>query len=225
MERTDLMRILTAAFLFFFAGSALAQTPKTEEEKTLYTMGQIVARSLKPFDLSAHEAEMVKRGFADALAAKKPLVDTGAYEPKVRELAEKRTAAAAQKQKEGSKGFVEAAAQEKGAVKTESGLVYLALKEGTGASPKATDKVKVSYEGKLTDGTVFDASSRHGGSVEFPLNNVIPCWKEGVQRMKVGGKARLVCPSAIAYGDRGIPGVIPGGSALVFEVELLEVLK
>ncbi len=219
------MRTAAAALILFLARTALAQTPQTEEEKTLYAMGQMVARGLKDFALTAKEAEMLKRGFGDALASKKPAVDVAAYEQKVRELAERRRAAAAEKQKEGAKGYLEAAAKEKGAVKTDSGLVYLSLREGSGDGPKATDKVKVNYEGKLTDGTVFDASARHGGPAEFPVNGVIPCWTEGVQRMKVGGKAKLVCPSTIAYGDRGIPGVIPGGSTLVFEVELLEVKK
>jgi len=219
------MRTLAAAVLLLVAGTAVAQAPKTEEEKTLYAMGLMVARGLKDFNFSPKEAEMLKRGFGDALASKKPAVDIAAYEPKVRELAETRRKAAAEKQKEGSKTFLEAAAKDTGAVKTGSGLVYVSLKEGTGESPKTTDKVKVNYEGKLTDGTVFDASSRHGGPAEFPVNGVIPCWTEGIQRMKVGGKARLVCPSSIAYGDRGVPGVIPGGSTLVFEVELLEVKK
>ena len=219
------MRNLIAAALLLLAGAAVAQAPQTEEEKTLYAMGQMVARGLKDFNFSAKEAEMLKRGFGDALNGKKPTLDVGAYEQKVRELAEKRRAAAAEKQKEGSKGYLEAAAKTKGAVKTDSGLVYVSLKDGTGDSPKATDKVKVNYEGKLTDGTVFDASAKHGGPAEFPVNGVIPCWTEGVQRMKVGGKARLVCPSSIAYGDRGVPGVIPGGSTLVFEVELVEVKK
>ncbi len=219
------MRIPVAVLLVLLSGTALAQTPQTEDDKTLYAMGLMVAGDLKDFDLSARETEMLKRGFSDALAAKKALVDVRAYAPKVRDLVEKRRAALAQKQKESSKGYLETASREKGAVKTDSGLVYLSLKEGDGASPKATDKVKVSYEGKLADGTVFDSSAKHGGAVEFPVNGVIACWTEGVQRMKVGGKARLVCPSAIAYGDRGIPGVIPGGSTLVFEVELLEVVK
>ncbi len=109
------------------------------------------------------------------------------------------------------------AAKEKGAVKTASGLVYRSLADGAGAKPTATSTVKVKYRGTFVDGKVFD----QGGPVTFPLNGVIPCWTEGVQLMKVGGKARLVCPSAIAYGERGAPGVIPPNSTLVFEVELL----
>ena len=102
-----------------------------------------------------------------------------------------------------------------------SGLVYQSLKEGTGASPKATDTVRVHYHGTLADGKVFDSSVQRGQPAEFPLNRVIPCWTEGVQMMKVGGKAKLTCPPQIAYGARGAAGVIPPNATLTFEVELL----
>ncbi len=115
------------------------------------------------------------------------------------------------------------AAKEKGAVVTSSGLVYLSLKDGTGASPAAADTVKVHYRGTLTDGKEFDSSYKRNEPTEFPLNRVIPCWTEGVQRMKVGGKAKLTCPSAIAYGERGAGGVIPPNATLQFEVELLSI--
>jgi FKBP-type peptidyl-prolyl cis-trans isomerase FkpA len=116
------------------------------------------------------------------------------------------------------------AAAEKGAVVTESGLVFLSLRDGKGASPVATDTVKVHYRGTFTDGREFDSSYKRNEPTSFPLNRVIKCWTEGVQKIKVGGKARLTCPSAIAYGDKGAGGgEIPGGATLVFEVELLEV--
>jgi len=121
--------------------------------------------------------------------------------------------------------FLAKAAKEKGATKTPSGLVYLSLKDGAGEKPSASDSVKVNYKGTFTDGKVFDASETHGGPATFPLNQVIPCWTEGVGMMKVGGKARLVCPPAIAYGERGAPGAIPPNSTLVFEVELLAIQK
>ena len=114
-----------------------------------------------------------------------------------------------------------AAAKEAGAVVTSSGLVYRTLKDGTGASPSASDKVKVHYRGTFPDGKEFDSSYKRGEPIEFPLNGVIACWTEGVQRMKVGGKAKLTCPSAIAYGARGAGGVIPPNATLLFEVELL----
>jgi FKBP-type peptidyl-prolyl cis-trans isomerase FkpA len=116
-----------------------------------------------------------------------------------------------------------AATKEAGAQVTKSGLVYLAMKEGTGASPKATDKVKVHYKGTFPDGKEFDSSYKRNEPTEFPLNGVIPCWTEGVQLMKTGGKAKLTCPAAIAYGQRGAGGVIPPNATLVFEIELLAI--
>ncbi|GAA0770730.1 FKBP-type peptidyl-prolyl cis-trans isomerase [Ideonella azotifigens] len=107
-------------------------------------------------------------------------------------------------------------------VTTASGLVYTPLKEGTGASPSATDKVKVHYRGTLMDGKEFDSSYSRNEPAEFPLNRVIPCWTEGLQRMKVGGKAKLTCPPGIAYGSKGAGGgLIPPNATLNFEVELL----
>jgi FKBP-type peptidyl-prolyl cis-trans isomerase FkpA len=121
--------------------------------------------------------------------------------------------------------FLDKAAAEPGAIKTASGLVYRVITAGSGASPKATDTVKVNYRGTLINGKEFDSSYARNEPAEFPLNMVIPCWTEGVQMMKVGGKSRLVCPASIAYGDRGAPPDIPGGATLVFEIELLGITK
>ena len=115
-----------------------------------------------------------------------------------------------------------AAAKEPGAVVSATGVVFKPIKEGSGASPKATDTVKVNYRGTFPDGKEFDAS-KPGNPISFPLNRVIPCWTEGVQKLKVGGSAKLTCPSAVAYGPRGAGGVIPPNATLVFEVELLAV--
>ena len=118
------------------------------------------------------------------------------------------------------------AAAAKGAMVTESGLVYLSMKDGTGAAPAATDSVKVHYRGSFPDGKEFDSSYSRGQPASFALNRVIKCWTEGVQRMKVGGKAKLTCPAAIAYGERGTPGgPIPPNAVLQFEVELLAINK
>jgi FKBP-type peptidyl-prolyl cis-trans isomerase FkpA len=117
------------------------------------------------------------------------------------------------------------AAKEKGAAVTPSGLVYLSLKDGSGASPSASDTVTVQYRGTFANGTEFDSSYKRNAPATFALNGVIPCWTEGVQRMKVGGKARLTCPAAIAYGARGAGGVIPPNTTLQFEVELLAIGK
>jgi FKBP-type peptidyl-prolyl cis-trans isomerase FkpA len=116
------------------------------------------------------------------------------------------------------------AAAEPGAVVSDSGLVYRSLHAGSGPRPLATDTVRVHYRGTLPDGREFDSSYSRGQPATFPLNRVIPCWTEGLQRMQVGGKARLTCPPGIAYGDRGAGGVIPPGATLHFEVELLGVV-
>ena len=117
------------------------------------------------------------------------------------------------------------AAKEPGASVTASGLVYRSLKEGNGASPAATDTVKVHYRGSFPDGKEFDSSYKRNEPTEFPLNRVIACWTEGVQKMKVGGKAKLTCPAAIAYGSRGAGGVIPPNATLQFEIELLSITR
>ena len=116
-----------------------------------------------------------------------------------------------------------ASAKEAGAVVTASGLVYKSVKDGTGASPRASDTVKVNYRGTFPDGKEFDSSYKRNKAIEFPLDKVIPCWTEGVQRMKVAGKAKLTCPASIAYGSRGAGGVIPPNATLLFEVELLAI--
>jgi len=119
--------------------------------------------------------------------------------------------------------FAQMAAQEPGAKVTASGLVYRSLQDGQGVSPVATDKVKVHYRGTFPNGKEFDSSYKRNQAIDFPLNAVIPCWTEGVQLMKVGGKAKLTCPPAIAYGARGAGGVIPPNATLQFEVELIAV--
>jgi FKBP-type peptidyl-prolyl cis-trans isomerase FkpA len=122
-----------------------------------------------------------------------------------------------------SKAALDKAAAEAGAIRTPSGLVYRELKAGTGESPKATDAVTVHYRGTLTNGTEFDSSYKRNEPAQFPVNQVIPCWTEGLQRMRTGGKSRFVCPASIAYGERGSPPDIPGGATLIFEVELLAI--
>lgn len=104
-------------------------------------------------------------------------------------------------------------------------LGYKSLKDGSGASPKATDVVRVHYRGTFPDGKEFDSSYKRGQPTEFPLNRVIRCWTDGVQKMKVGGKAALTCPPALAYGERGAGGVIPPNATLHFEIELLDILR
>ena len=197
--------------------------PRASTEQSLHAVGLAVAKSLETFTLTPAELETVIKGIRDGVAGKAAI--TPESQAAVQELVTARRAVMGEREKKKGADFLAKAAKEKGAVQTASGLVYLSLKEGTGAAPAATDKVKVGYTGRLIDGKVFDASAKHGGSATFPLNGVIACWTEGVQRMKVGGKARLVCPAAIAYGDRGAGQDIPPGATLDFEVELLEIVK
>lgn len=193
----------------------------TDEEKTIYAIGLSISRSLSPLDLSPDELAIIQRALSDA-AAGKPAVNLEEFGPKIQPLTQARSARALEKQKAASKAYLDKAAAEPGAIKTESGLVYRETTPGTGASPKPTDTVKVNYRGTLIDGTEFDSSYRRSEPASFPLNGVIPCWTEGMQKMKAGGKATLVCPSDLAYGDQGRPS-IPGGATLIFEIELLDV--
>ena len=195
--------------------------PMTDEEKTVYALGLSMYRSLGQFDLSPAELTILKKALTDA-AAGKPAVDIATWEPKIQAFAGARAAQVAEKQKALSAAFLSKAASEAGAQKTESGMVYRELRPGTGASPNATDTVKVNYRGTLVDGTEFDSSYKRGEPAQFPLNRVIKCWTEGVQKMKIGGKSQLVCPADLAYGEDGRPG-IPGGATLVFEIELLQI--
>ncbi|MDX2267027.1 MAG: FKBP-type peptidyl-prolyl cis-trans isomerase [Bryobacter sp.] len=194
----------------------------TDDEKTLYALGLSIHRSLGPFSLSAEELEIVKRGLTDA-SQQKSEVDITVYGPKIQDLAQARRALAIEREKSVAAEFLAKAAAAPGASKTESGLVYRKVSDGTGESPKATDTVKVNYRGTLTDGTEFDSSYKRGVPASFPLNGVIKCWTEGVQLMKVGEKAVLTCPSNLAYGENGT-GPIPGGATLTFEIELLEIV-
>lgn len=132
---------------------------------------------------------------------------------------------ALEREKARGREYLEKAAKEEGAVKAKSGFVYVELRKGTGPRPWASNAVKVHYVGTLVDGKVFDSSVARGQPAVFPLNQVIRCWTEGLQLMKVGGKAKLVCPSDLAYGDGAAGGgLIPGGATLVFEVELLAIV-
>ena len=219
-------KLIVAVLIVLLAvPSIAADIPTTEDQKTLYAIGMLVSRSLSVFNLTPAELEIVKQGLTDANNGKSPAVDLAAYNEKVQELARSRRKAQGEKLASVNKEFLEKAAGEKGAVKTDSGLVYLSLKEGGGNSPGATDTVKVNYRGTLPDGKEFDSSYKRGKPAEFRVDGVIKCWTEGLQRMKVGGKAKLVCPSTLAYGDAGAGDLILPGATLVFEVELLDVKK
>jgi len=198
MVKSTMACVLT---LGLCAAAADAQTLNTDQDKTLYALGLAIGNNVKDFNLSPSELALVTAGLSDAVQGKQPKVDIQTYGPKLQEFAQSRASAAADTEKKASGAFLEKMSKEPGAVRSPTGVIYIPVKAGTGASPKADSTVKVHYHGTLRDGTVFDSS---------------------VQKMKVGGKAKLVCPSETAYGDRG-QGPIPGGAALMFEVELLAI--
>jgi FKBP-type peptidyl-prolyl cis-trans isomerase FkpA len=193
----------------------------TEHQKVLYAIGRVLADQVGVFALSPDELKSVQQGLHDGVTGAKSAVDMTVYGPKIKPLANERSAAAAKKAEAAGEALIARAAAEKGATKGEGGLVYRSLREGSGAVPKAGDTVTVNYRGTLPDGKEFDSSYKRGQPADLPLGNVIPCWRDGLQMMKVGGKAKLTCPPQTAYGNRSIGGVIPPNSTLSFEIELL----
>jgi FKBP-type peptidyl-prolyl cis-trans isomerase len=217
------------AFLFVICASpiVLAADVKLESDsdKEIYALGLSVARNLSIFNLNESELQTLEAGISDGVLNKPPKVDLSTYGPKLQDLARTRSTQMAEAEKKASEDFLSKAAAEPGAVKTSSGLIYTEIAPGEGPSPTADSIVKVNYKGTLRDGTVFDSSYERKTPATFAVKQVIPCWTEGLQKMKVGGKAKLVCPSPIAYGDRGMPGAIKPGAVLTFDVELLEIVK
>jgi FKBP-type peptidyl-prolyl cis-trans isomerase FkpA len=198
-------------------GEAASTIPVTEDQKTIYALGVISGRQIRIFNLSPEEIALYEAGLRAAVQGTPPVVDPESFGPQFEQLARARTSAAAA-------SFLDRAAQEEGAIKTASGFVFKSLQEGTGAAPQRSDTVSVNYRATMMDGREVDSSPPSQPAI-FRLADVIPCWTEGVQMMKPGGKARLVCPPALAYGDRGAPPTVPGGSTLVFDIDLVEVRK
>jgi FKBP-type peptidyl-prolyl cis-trans isomerase len=222
MKKTIALSAVFCSFLFTACNAdtkpAAAAAPTTEEQKTAYALGLLISDSLQGFELKPDELALVQKGIADGTSHAKVTIDPKEYIPKIQALQQTRLSAA-------GLAFLEKAAKEPGATKTTSGMVVKQTKEGTGAKPVPSDQVKVNYEGRLIDGKVFDSSFQRGEPAVFGLTDVIPCWTEGLQTMKVGGKAQLTCPAGLAYGPNGHPPAIPPQATLVFDVELLDIVK
>ena len=221
------MRILLASMLVLVLGFSVACSKKAdlknEDNKTLYAVGNMFGQRLQTFELTDAEIDALLMGMKDALKNSKAAVDVNNQQTKIQELFQKKMAVRSEKEKKKGAEFLEGFVKKESAQKTQSGIAYKMIKEGTGKQPKATDIVKVHYHGTLIDGTVFDSSIERGKEVEFPLDRVIKGWTEAVQLLKEGGKIKVVIPSDLAYGDVGAPPKIPGGATLVFEIELFEV--
>lgn len=198
-----------------------AAAPTNDTERTLYALGVFHGQRLQQFNLNPRESALVARGLQDQIAGRAQ-VNMREMLPRLQELADSRAQQSARENVRRGQEFATRAAAESGAQRTASGLVFRNITEGTGAQPTREDTVTVHYRGTLIDGTEFDSSRGRGEPATFSLGGVIPCWTEGVAMMKVGGRARLVCPPDIAYGDRG-QRQIPPGSTLDFEVELISI--
>lgn len=198
--------------------------PLTEEQKTLYAIGLVLARQLEVFDLTPAEVRLVRKGLNDATRGRKPKADFVVYSKKSQELATARRDAHGKKLAPLVPVFMAHEEAREGAVKTASGLIYQSVTEGEGTAPRPTDKIKVHYRSTLIDGKEMENTYKSGQPDELVLNEFMKCLAEGVQLMKPHGKARMICPPEMALGKEG-NGVIPPDSTLVFEVELLEVSK
>lgn len=197
--------------------------PLTEEQKSLYAVGLVLARQLEVFDLTPAELRIVKRGLNDAAKGRKPKADFATYSKKSQELATTRRDAHGKKLASRVPVFIAHEAAREGAVTTASGLIFQSLREGEGEFPKPTDKVKLHFRSSLIDGKEMESTYKSEPG-EFVVEEVTKCLAEGVQLMKQGGKAKLVCPPEIALGKEG-NGIVPPDSTIVFDVELLELKK
>ena len=193
-------------------------------DKLSYSLGVVIANNLKGLGIS----ELSEQDFASAVSAvlkgEKTAVSALEAQQEVNMFIQKQEAERGKFQREAGERFLADNAKKNGVTTTASGLQYQVLKEGTGKQPKASDQVRCHYEGTLIDGTVFDSSYRRGEPAVFPLNGVIKGWTEGVQLMKEGAKFRFFIPYQLAYGTQGAGNSIPPYAALIFDVELLEVL-
>lgn len=229
------MKRISSSLMAITAGSLMlvacnSNDPKkitinSEEDKTFYAMGFMLGSNLQRLNLTDKEMGALYKGLAASARNEKAEVDMNTYQQKIQTLFKERMDKVADTEKKTGIDFLENFSKEEGAKKTESGLAYKVMTEGTGATPGPEDEVEVHYHGTLIDGTVFDSSVERGQTISFPLNRVIKGWTEGLQLMKEGGKTKFVIPSELAYGDAGAGPKIPGGATLVFEVELFKVKK
>ena len=206
---------------FFAAAPAIAQE---DDDKLFYYLGTVISENLAVLELNDEQVDEVLRGLRAGVDGSAEELDPSVYAPRLQAFTQQKATEAAQREAAVGTEYVAKMGSEEGARTLESGVVYRELEAGSGARPVATSVVKAHYHGTLRDGTVFDSSISRGQPLTIGLNQVIPCWTDGIAQMKVGGKAKLTCPAETAYGSRG-SGAIPPNAALTFEVELLEIVE
>ncbi len=218
--------LVVAAFVSTGVARAADPELKSEDDKTIYAIGLLLANQLAEFKLSPAELAILESGLTDGTGGKTPKAELETYGPKIQPLRQQRRGAFLAEEKKKGDEFLAKVAAKDGVKKLADGVLIETVSEGKGAGPAPGDTVKVNYKGTLSDGTVFDTSEKHGGPQTMKLDTkIVKCWNQGMQFMKVGGKAKLYCPSDQAYGERGNPPVIPPNAALSFEVELVEIVK
>ncbi len=222
--RTWIPALLAPFLLVLLAPQARAQIDpfKTLDERAIYAMGIQQSKQLKGLLFTREEFELYRRGLDDGFNNQTKI----AFEQQVlnlRQFEQTRAEAARQHERAAAAAFLEHASAEDGAVRTPSGLVFTELAPGTGESAVLGDRAQVHYHGTLRDGTIFDSSINRGAPATVTVGEVLPCWTEALQRMRPGGRARLVCPPDLAYGDRGGGPLIRPGAVLIYEIELLAV--
>jgi len=206
-------------------GPAATAEPTTERQKILYTMGAKLGLPVSSLDLTEEDLVWIRQGLTDSAAGRALRVSPDALAPQLSEFTQRRLAEVAAAQKEKDSPVVRREAARPGAVPHPTGLLYRETKAGTKPGPGKTGKVFVAFTGTLTDGTVFDTSTPLGRPVVFSLEKVIPCWQNALPLMKAGGKARIVCPPELAWGDVGHPPLVKPGATVIYDVELVDVLK
>jgi len=206
-------------------GAAQSEPLPNPEARSLYTLGQLISRTLDGFSLNEQELEWVKSGIADGVLGRSSKVDLAAEAEGLTTLQADRRAATLQRERSAGTAYLAAVAQTPGVERLESGLIIESLRAGSGERPSALDHVSVHYEGRLIDGTLFESSRGRGTPATLPLRGVIACWSEALQKMRVGSRSRITCPAELAYGERGSPPAVKPGATLVFEIELLGVVR
>jgi FKBP-type peptidyl-prolyl cis-trans isomerase FkpA len=206
------------------ATAAKGAPAESDQDKTLYALGVLLSHNLDTFQLSEAEFAHVKEGINDGFHHKPAAASAEASLPQIQALQRSRVMVVSAHEKELGQAYLDKAASAPGATKTSTGLLYIPVSPGSGPTPARTDRVTVNYEGRLIDGTVFDSSAQHGQAATLLVSNIIPCWTEALQLMKVGGKSRIICPAGLAYGDRGAPPKIKPGASLEFDIELVAIV-